>query len=43
MGCSQEVKAPGFDPGIPGSNPGTPAIYIVGSIRNTEKKVSGDE
>ena len=24
MGCGQVVKAPGFDPGIPGSNPGTP-------------------
>ncbi len=28
MGYSQVVKAPVFDTGIPGSNPGTPANLI---------------
>ena len=28
-GVAKLVKAPGFDPGIPGSNPGTPAIYKI--------------
>ncbi len=27
MGRSQVVKAPGFDPGIVGSNPSAPAIF----------------
>lgn len=28
MGYSQVVKAPVFDTGIPGSNPGTPATLL---------------